>query len=143
MDSRVHRLAEVASIILCTCFPMMPRLLKLISDRKAKSKSHSTPRLGQVWKRKSTEDDSDESPSGATSSRSRTTKRVIRLQHPYEHLGDELGDEESHTSGSGLEIPRTDDVELAMWSPLHEQTFDDLLEQRLNIGFTLPSFSQL
>lgn len=120
---------------------MMPRLVKLISDRRAKSKSHSTPPLGQVWKRKTTDDDSDESPSGVTSSGSRTAKRIIRLQHPYEQLGDELGDEESYTSGNGVDIPRTEDVELAMRSPFGAQSFGDLLEQRLNVSFTLPSFS--
>ena len=41
------RLAEFASIILCTCFPMMPRLAKLVVDRRARSKSSTRT----LWKR--------------------------------------------------------------------------------------------
>lgn len=33
------RLAELATIILCTCFPMMPRLAQLVIERRARSKS--------------------------------------------------------------------------------------------------------
>ena len=35
----LDRLAEIATIMLCTCFPLLPRLIKLIKDRQYTSSS--------------------------------------------------------------------------------------------------------
>lgn len=134
MDSPVSRLAEITTIILCTCFPMMPRLVKLISDRRAKSRSYSTSPLGHAWKRKKANDSTDESSSGAGSAGSHTAEQTIRLKRPYE----QLEDEESNSSDSRIEIRRTEDIELAMFDV---QEYGDILEQRLNVGFTIPRLS--
>ena len=136
MGSPVNRLAEVTTIILCTCFPMMPRLVKLISDRRLKSKSYSTPPRGQAWKRKFATIGQDDDSSGASGSGSHTVERTTISKRPYERL------EEAETvaSGSSRRGSGTEDIELAM-PTLDVRCFSDLLEQRLNIGYTIPEFS--
>lgn len=137
MGTRMIRLAEVASIILCTCFPMMPRLVKLISDRRAKSKPYSTPPSGQAWKQKIADGSTDEDSSGIGSAGSQLARQTARLKHPYEQLG---GGQNNASNGS-VETGRTEDIELAMWDTLDVRSYGDLLEQRLNVGFNLPQFS--
>ena len=162
------RLAEIATIILCTCFPMMPRLVKLISDRRAKSRSYSKSPPRPVWKRKVAKTDTDETSSRVDSAGSHPAEQTSRLKRPYEQLGDEeyntsdnsigtprtediesrlkrpyeqLGDEEYNTSDNSIGTPRTEDIELASWGPFDVRIYGDILEQRLNAGFALPQFS--
>ena len=134
MGPRIIRLAEVASIILCTCFPMMPRLVKFISDRRAKSKPSLTPPPGQFWKRNITDGSTDEDSSGTGSAGSHPIAQTARLKYPYE----QLGSREYNASDDSIETGRTEDIELAMWDV---RSYGDLLEQRLNVGFTIPQFS--
>lgn len=131
-------LAEVASVILCTCFPTMPRLLKLISDRRAKSKSRSSSPLGYLWKRikAMSSKDTGSSTSGSGGPRSHVAEERFRLKHPYEPLW-EVG---TVASGTSERISSSEDIELGM-PTLEDQEFTNLLEQRLNIGFTVPRFS--
>lgn len=130
-------LAEIATVILCTCFPMMPRLVKLISERKAKSKSYSTSPPGHAWKRTMAKMGKDENSSGSSGDSSHATGETNRLDTSYE----QLGEEEYKTSGSSIGILRTEDIELAMSGPLDVRSYGDLLEQRLNVGFSLPQLS--
>ena len=74
--------------------------------------------------------------SGSSDS-SHGTEETTRLKHSYE----QFGEEESKTSGSSVGIPSTADVELGMWDPPFAQEYSDLLEQRLNVGFSLPQLS--
>lgn len=134
----MNRLAELASIILCTCFPMMPRLVKLIADRRAKSKSrsYSASPLGQALKRIATIVGKDYSSSGTGSASSHAAEETTRLKRPHEQW--EGG--ESMISGSRKATARSEDIEAAMLD-LNVQHFSDVLEQRLDIDFTVPRFS--
>lgn len=136
----MNRLAELASIILCTCFPMMPRLVKLIADRRAKSKlksrSYLASPLEQAWKRVATIAGKDYSSSGTGSASSQSAEETTRLKHPYEQW--EGG--QSMISGSRKARPRSEDIEAAMLD-LNVEHFSDVLEQRLDIDFTVPRFS--
>ena len=136
MGSPINRLAEVTTIILCTCFPMMPRLVKLISDRRVKSKSYSTPPVGQAWKRKFAILGQDDDSSGTGGAGLHAIERTTRIKSPYERLGKAA----TVASGSSGRVSETEDVELAM-PTLDARRFSDLLEQRLDIGFTIPEFS--
>ena len=136
MGSPLTRLAELASIILCTCFPMMPRLLKLISDRRAKSKYYSISPLGQPWKRKIAIARKGDSSGGAGGVSSDGTEDAARLERPYEQI---WGLEDVSSSGSRGRLG-TDDIELAT-PELEVGDFSDVLEQRLNMEFTVPSLS--
>ena len=130
------RLAELASIILCTCFPMMPRLLKLISDRRAKSKYYSTSPLGQASKRKIAIVGKRDDSGGAGGASSDGTEEWTRLERPWEQI---WGSEDVSSSGSrGRSI--NDDIELAI-PGFEARHFSDVLEQRLNMEFTVPSLS--
>ena len=116
---------------------MMPRLAKLISERRAKSKSYSTSPLGQAVKRKIAVPGKYYSLSGAGSGSSDATgEEASRLKRPY----DPFGGAEDVTSGSGRGRWRPDDIELAM-PEFDERHFSDLLEQRLNMGFSVPRLS--
>ena len=129
------RLAELASIILCTCFPMMPRLLKLISERRAKSKYYSTTPLGQALKRKIAIAGKGDNSGGADGVSSDGTEETTRLE-PYEHT---WGSEDASSGGNRGRL-RNDDIELAMPEP-EVRHFGDVLEQRLNMEFTIPRLS--
>lgn len=130
------RLAELASVILCTCFPMMPRLLKLISDRRAKSKYYSTSPLGQAWKRNIAIAGKGDNSGGAGGASSDGTEETSRLDRPFEQT---WGSEDVSSDGS-IGMLRIDDIELAMPEP-EIRHFGDVLEQRLNMAFTVPSLS--
>ena len=130
------RLAELASIILCTCFPMMPRLLKLISDRRAKSKYYSTSPLGQAWKRKIAIAGKGDNSGGAGGAGSDVTEVTARLEGPFEQA---WGSEEVSSLGSRGRLSN-DDIELAMPEP-EVRHFSDILEQRLNMEFKIPNLS--
>lgn len=95
---------------------MMPRLVRLIADRRAKSKQYSNPPLEQV---------TEEGPSGERDSGSGTARQMIR----------------DYTSSSSKETPRVGDVELAMWSPVDQQMAGDSLAQQVDVDSTLPSIS--
>ena len=136
MGSPRTRLAELASIILCTCFPMMPRLLKLISERRAKTKYYSTSPLGQAWKRKITIAGKGDNSGGAGGVSSDGTEETARLERPFEQTW-VSEDVSSDGSEGGL---RNDDIELAM-PELEVRHFSDVLEQRLNMEFSVPSLS--
>lgn len=119
----------------------MPRLLKLISERKAKSKSKSPSAspLGHAWKRKLANGAKVETSSeaGGAGSHAAEEEEETRLKRPYEQLG-----EEGHKmSGGSTGMSRSEDVEFAMWDRSDVRSYGDLLEQRLNLGFTLPQFS--
>lgn len=75
--------------------------------------------------------------SGSSGDSSNAAEETTRLKHSYE----QLGEEESKTSASSMGIPSTEDVELAMWGPIDVRNYGDLLEQRLNVGFSLPQLS--
>ena len=117
---------------------MMPRLVRLISERRAKSKSKSksksypTPPPGHAWKRKIANGGQDESSSGVP-----TTEESARLNYPF----DQLGEEEAMMSASTDETLIVEDAEMATWGPVDIHDYGELLEHRLNIGFTLPRFS--
>lgn len=79
----------------------------------------------------------DENSSGSSGDSSHATGETNRLDTSYE----QLGEEEYKTSGSSIGILRTEDIELAMSGPLDVRSYGDLLEQRLNVGFSLPQLS--
>lgn len=79
----------------------------------------------------------EENSSGSSGDSSHATGETNKINDPYE----QLEEEEYKTSGSSTGILRTEDVELAMSSPLDIRSYGDLLEQRLNVGFSLPQFS--
>ena len=138
MSSHSLRLAEVASIILCTCFPMMPRLVKLISERRAKPNptSDSNSPIRRAWRGKIQHVVIDDSASGEDGAGLHAAEERTRLGHLHQHWGGAdpmTSDDVGGTLGTG-------DVELAM--PIFDvRDFSDLLEQRLNIDFTVPGFS--
>lgn len=115
----------------------MPRLLKLISDRIAKSKSHAASPLGQAWKRKMANDGDDEDSSGLGVADSHAAEETSRVKRPYQ----QLGEEGNKTSDSNIGTSSTEDVEAAIWDSFDVRSYGELLEQRLNIGFALPQFS--
>lgn len=92
------RLAEIASIILCTCFPMMPRLTRLISDRYSSYRSSSSSPSKPVSKRSTGTDRKYETSSDAQG------VSMHELNGPYKRSGDHEGTE---TSGSRAEIHST------------------------------------
>ena len=125
---------------------MMPRLVKLISERKARSKS-SSKSPGHAWKREVAKGGKYESSSGTGSPSSHRTEETTRLKHPYEHGTEETTRrkrpyeqlwEEDEIGGSSIETLRNEDLELGM---LNSFNYGDLLEERLNPGFTLPQLS--
>lgn len=116
---------------------MMPRLVKLISDRRAKSRSYSKSPPGHAWKRKIANGGTDENRLGAGSAGSHTAEEKTRLKRPYERLWDE----EINASDRSIDIRNNDDIESAAWGPFDVQIFGELLEHRLNVGFTLPKLS--
>lgn len=112
MSSPIIRLAEVTTIILCTCFPMMPRLMKLISDRRARSKpykSYTTSPLGHIWKQISVIARKEDITSGGGGTNSQAAEEIPSIKRPYERWGET----ENTASGSSREISRTEDIELA------------------------------
>ena len=133
------RLAELASIILCTCFPMMPRLLKLISERRAKSKYYSTTPLGQALKRKIVIAGKGDISGGADGVSSDGTEETARLERPFE----QAWGPEDVSSGDNRGGLRNYDIESAMPEPEHAEVrdFSNVLEQRLNMKFTVPRLS--
>ena len=130
------RLAELASVILCTCFPMMPRLLKLISERRAKSKYYSTLPLGQARRQKIAIAGKGDNSGGAGGVSSDGTGETARLERPFE---DAWGPQDVSSGGSEGRLSN-DDIELAM-PEFEVRHFSDVLEQRLNMEFTVPSLS--
>ena len=78
-----------------------------------------------------------ENSSGSSGDSSHAAEETTRLKRSYE----QSREEESKTSGSSLGMPSTEDVELAMWGPLDVRNYVELLEQRLNVGFSLPQLS--
>ena len=138
MSSPLLRLAEVASIILCTCFPMMPRLAKLISDRKAKPKPtvYSESPVRRAWRRKVLRASMDDSSSGEDGAGLQAAEERTET----ERLRPQWGGAYTVTCDDGRGAPRTGDVELAM--PMFDvRDFSALLESRLNIDFTVARFS--
>ena len=117
----------------------MPRLAKFISDRRAESKLYATPPPGHVWKRKIANDSTDKGSSEVGSAGPHPARHTARLIHLYE----QMGGEENNAGDSSMETGRTEDTELAMWDISDVRSYGDLLEQRLNVGFTLPQFSYL
>ena len=112
MSSPIIRLAEVTTIILCTCFPMMPRLVKLISARRAKSKSYTTyttSPLGHAWKQISAIARKNDITSGAGGTDSEAAEETTSIKRPDERWGEV----ENTTSGSSRETSRTEDIKLA------------------------------
>ena len=125
---------------------MMPRLVKLISDRKARSSSPSSlSRLGRAWKRILAYGSKDQSSSpddgaGAVGG-AHVAQRISRLERRrYERLGEV---EELKSEHGRERKRRTEDVELGMPTVDDVRDLGNLLEQRLNIGFTVPDFSFL
>ena len=130
------RLAELASVILCTCFPMMPRLLKLISERRAKSKYYSTSPLGHARRQKIAIAEKGDNSGGAGGVSSDGTGETARLERPFEEAWES---QDVWSVGSEGRLSN-DDIELAM-PEFEVRHFSDVLEQRLNMEFTLPSLS--
>lgn len=98
-------LAEIATIILCTCFPMMPRLVKLLRGRYFSSApSLSASRRRPPWRKPA-----KASTSGGTSS------DAYRVSSHDEGAYERLGEEGHNTRGWGQDqgIQRTVDIELA------------------------------
>ena len=91
---------------------MMPRLVKLISDRRARSKpykSYTTSPLGHVWKQISFIARKDDITSGGGGTNSQAAEEITSIKRPYE----QWGETENTASGSSREISRTEDIELA------------------------------
>ena len=109
------RLAEVASIILCICFPMMPRFVKLISDHRISHKSPSASTSETTPKRKPAKGLKAGISHDVWNTGSHT-EDLARLKSPYERLEEatnELSGQETRVGGMG--IRRTVDIELASW----------------------------
>lgn len=72
------RLAELSTVIICTCFPMMPRLVKVISKRYSKYlSSFSASPLVQAFKRSSRKYDHADN----------SQEEKLRLERPYTKVG--------------------------------------------------------
>ena len=82
-------------------------------------------------------DGDDEDSSGLGGADLHAAEEPTRVKRPYE----QLGEEEDKTSDSNIGISSTEDVESAIWDTFDVRNYGELLEQRLNIGFTLPHFS--
>lgn len=115
----------------------MPRLVQLISERKIKSRTSSAPSPGHTWRRIKENGGRDQNSRGTSSVGSHAAEGTTEFKRSYKHLEERRG----QTSDSDMRIPSTEDIELAMWEQFDVRSFADLLERRLDTGFTLPQLS--
>lgn len=109
------RLAELATIILCTCFPMMPRFMKLVSEQRPKAGYVSSYLYGYFRKARSgvgTTGDTSRRGHDANSSLE-DAEDMAQLDNRYVRLGDQrsVTDEEAGRTNPMM-IKRTVDIEL-------------------------------
>ena len=117
------RLAEIATIILCTCFPMMPRFVKLLADRYSRSQSSApTPRTN-IRKSKIAKLANVQSSTDIDSSGPPQEENMAGLRSPYQRLsenGDERGEPKDVVRDTGTK--RTVDIELETWEQLNAKS---------------------
>ena len=102
--------AEITSIILCTCFPIMPRLGRLLSDRYSQSKSHLLERRGKGNLARNGEAKKIQ---GCTHNPG-SYENTARLKRSYKQLVEvERVPEEQ---ASQIHLDTTMDIELATWN---------------------------
>lgn len=108
-------LAEIATIILCTCFPRIPRVLKLVSDDSPSLNLFSTSSSSYFSRREPRIGNND---GGSRSGRAigAQDEEMARLQDPYERMGDEICQPIAVLIEPGR-IRKTVDIELSTWDP--------------------------
>ena len=123
IHSIVSRLAEIATIILCTCFPMMPRFVKLITDRCSSPKSSSPSRIPNVRRLKIVKVGNAQTSIGISSGAPQEEEDIAWLKSPYQHLGEE-GNYRSEREDvvRDLGTMRTVDIEMATWDQLNARS---------------------
>lgn len=116
-------LAEIATIILCTCFPMMPRFVKLITDRCSSPKSSSPSRIPNVRRLKIVKVGNAQTSIGISSGAPQEEEDIAWLKSPYQHLGEE-GNYRSEREEvvRDLGTMRTVDIEMATWDQLNARS---------------------
>ncbi|KAF6234091.1 hypothetical protein HO173_007510 [Letharia columbiana] len=116
-------LAEIATIILCTCFPMMPRFVKLITDRCSSPKSSSPSRIPNVRRLKIVKVGNAQTSIGISSGTPQEEEDIAWLKSPYQHLGEE-GNYRSEREDAvrDLGTMRTVDIEMPTWDQLNARS---------------------
>ena len=116
------RLAEIASIILCTCFPMTPHFVELVKDRYFKPKPSSSLPTRIIRKSKIVKIGNAQSSIGISSGGPQEAD-MAWLKSPYRQLDDE-GDEKGGPKEviRNLGIKKTVDIEMATWHQLNAKS---------------------
>jgi hypothetical protein len=110
--------AELATIILCTCFPMMPRLVKHISDKYPSAKSSLSSLPGRAWKKKMDEAKASKDAYSTSSDEEAATK----VKSPYKRLGEERNDTRGQKDKvRNMGIHRTVDIEMTTRDRVNEE----------------------
>lgn len=117
------RLAEIATIILCTCFPIMPRFVKLVSDRYSTSQASKPSSRANVRKSKIVKLADVQSSTDINSGRPQQEEDMAWLEGPYQRL-DEHGNERAGQKDvvRDLRTKRTVDIEMATWDQLNAKS---------------------
>lgn len=116
-------LAEIATIILCTCFPIMPRFVKLVSDRYSTSQASKPSSRANVRKSKIVKLADVQSSTDINSGRPPQEEDMAWLEGPYQRL-DEHGNERAEQKDvvRDLGTKRTVDIEMATWDQLNAKS---------------------
>lgn len=118
MGSIVIRLAEIATIILCTCFPMMPRFVRLVSEHYTSSKASSSSPMTNKGGLKTARVGKTQSSTGIHSE-GQEEEDMAWLQSPYQQLGDRRNEgSEPDDVVKSLGTKRKVDIEMPAWDQL-------------------------
>ncbi|CAF9928118.1 hypothetical protein IMSHALPRED_007390 [Imshaugia aleurites] len=115
-------LAEITTIILCTCFPMMPRFVRLLSDRFSHTgPSPPSPKM-KVRKSKIFRVGNAQSSTGISSVGPQEDD-MAWLKSPYQQLGEEGSDSNGQKDVvRDLGTKRTVDIEMATWDQINAKS---------------------
>ena len=118
----MSRLAEIATIILCTCFPMMPRFAKLISDRYAHSKPSLPSSVVHVRRSKIFRVGNAQSSVGISSTCPKE-EDMPWPKSPYQQLGEEESDWNWQKDVvRELGTKKSVDIEMATWDQVNAKS---------------------
>lgn len=116
------RLAEIALIILCTCFPMMPHFVKLVKDRYFRPKPPSPMPNRIIRKSRIVKVGNAQNSIGISGEGPQEADKVW-LKSPHGQLGDEEGERAVPIDViRDLGIKKTVDIEMASWDQLNAKS---------------------
>lgn len=115
-------LTEIATIVLCACFPMMPSFVRLVSEHYTNSK-HSSPSPKTDIRRLKIVKVNNVQSSTEISRGGQEEQFMAWAKSPYQQLRDE-GNEGSERKAivRDLGMKREVDIEMASWDPLNARS---------------------